>query len=298
MSNLVHRNCYLLLRALTIRLGSPKHQHHPRKQYRLHQDIPRRLRLRDKRDVLKLPLSFQSLRPQYQSVLAEYLSTGYWRCILEQSCIPQLLGYVLLLHDTLGMDNSLTQEAGSVVDGTKRPPLYLIGNDLTFVLNVTIEDFTVWTETGNVIVNKINNIFGAGDGSYGANDGIQTLQGTESPYTYTSTYTVTASPITWSAPSTPTWAAPSTGYGSKIKLYHSTKPQSNSLQLRLRSLSINLLHFGARVLLTMIFITGEHSSMEDRLITVVDDLFFSVVANMVEFHLVLCESQMENLRVA
>jgi hypothetical protein len=149
-----------------------------------------------------------------------------------------------------------------------------------------------------VIVNKINNVFGAGDNSYGANDGIQSLQGTQSPYTYTSTYTVTATPSAWSAPSTPTWAAPSTGYGSKINLYHSTRIQSNSLQLRLRSLSINLLHFGARVLLTMISITGEHSSMQDWPIKVVEDVFFPVVDNVIEFHLMLCESQIENLRLA
>lgn len=83
VSDLVRHQCYLQLRVLTIRLGSPKHQHHPRKQYCLHQDLPGRLGLRDKRDILKLSLSFQSLRPQHQSVLAEYLPAGYWRCILE-----------------------------------------------------------------------------------------------------------------------------------------------------------------------------------------------------------------------
>lgn len=122
----------------------------------------------------------------------------------------------MLPYDSFGIENSLTREAGSVADGTKRPPLYLIGNDLTFAVNVTIEDFTVWTESGNAIVNKINNVFGSGDNSYGANDGIKSLQGTESSYAYTSTYTVTATPSAWSAPSTPTWAACSTGYGSMI----------------------------------------------------------------------------------
>lgn len=108
---------------------------------------------------------------------------------------------------------------GSVADGTKRGPLTLIGNDLTFVTNVSIEDFTLWTDTGNQIVNKINNIFGSGDDNYGTNNGIKTLKATESPYTYTSTYTVTATPSNWKAPSTPTWAAPSTGYGSKFTTF-------------------------------------------------------------------------------
>ncbi|CEJ61946.1 Putative Glycoside hydrolase family 28 protein [Penicillium brasilianum] len=108
--------------------------------------------------------------------------------------------------------------SGSVADGTKRGPLTLIGNDLTFVTNVSIEDFTLWTDTGNQIVNKINNIFGSGDDSYGTNNGIKTLKATESPYTYTSTYTVTATPSNWKAPSTPTWAAPSTGYGTSTPI--------------------------------------------------------------------------------
>lgn len=79
-----------------------------------------------------------------------------------------------------------------------------------------MEEFSVWTETGTTVVNKISNIFGTGDDSYGENDGIESLQSGESPYTYTSTYTITASPTNWQAPSTPTWALPSTGYGSKF----------------------------------------------------------------------------------
>ncbi|KAJ5355541.1 uncharacterized protein N7496_012753 [Penicillium cataractarum] len=108
--------------------------------------------------------------------------------------------------------------SGSVADGTTRGPLNLIGNDLTFVTNVSIEDFTVWTDTGDRIVNKINNIFGSGDDSYGTNDGIKTLRASELPYTYTSSYTVTATPSDWYAPSTPTWAAPSTGYGTSTPI--------------------------------------------------------------------------------
>ncbi|CAG8205748.1 unnamed protein product [Penicillium salamii] len=110
---------------------------------------------------------------------------------------------------------------GSVSQGTKRPPLYLIANDLTFATNVTVEDFTVWTETGTTVLNKISNIFGTGDNSYGSNDGIKSLDKGESPSPYTSTYTITASPTNWQAPSTPTWAVPSTGYGtaSPIPVY-------------------------------------------------------------------------------
>ncbi|KAJ5739720.1 CAZyme family GH28 [Penicillium manginii] len=108
--------------------------------------------------------------------------------------------------------------SGSVADGSKRPPLYLIANDLTFALNVTVEDFTIWTESGTQIVNKINNVFGIGDDSYGANNGIKSLSGTESPSTYTSSYTVTATPTNWEAPTTPSWAAPSTGYGTSTPI--------------------------------------------------------------------------------
>ncbi|RAH46337.1 putative rhamnogalacturonase [Aspergillus brunneoviolaceus CBS 621.78] len=111
--------------------------------------------------------------------------------------------------------------SGSVAQGTVRPPLYLIANDLTYATNVTIEDFTVWTETGTTVVNKINNVFGTGDNSYGANDGIKSLAPGATPTTYTSTYTITASPTGWTAPASPTWAVPSTGYGtaSPIPVY-------------------------------------------------------------------------------
>ncbi|KAJ5985550.1 hypothetical protein N7499_008165 [Penicillium canescens] len=110
---------------------------------------------------------------------------------------------------------------GSVADGVKRPPLYLIANDLTYATNVTVEDFSIWTEAGTSVVNKISNIFGTGDNSYGPNNGIAPLNSGQSPYTYTSTYTITASPTGWKTPSTPTWAAPSTGYGtaSPIPVY-------------------------------------------------------------------------------
>ncbi|KAJ5523811.1 CAZyme family GH28 [Penicillium frequentans] len=111
--------------------------------------------------------------------------------------------------------------SGSVADGAARPPLYLFANDLTFATNVTVEDFTVWTESGSSVVNKISNIFGTGDDSYGSSDGIRSLSQGESPSSYTSTYTITASPTNWQAPSTPTWALPSTGYGtaSPIPVY-------------------------------------------------------------------------------
>lgn len=107
---------------------------------------------------------------------------------------------------------------GSVANGALRPPLYLIANDLTFAKNVTVEDFSIWTETGTNVVNHISNVFGKGDNSYGTNDGIPSLSAGQAPYTYTSAYTITASPTSWKAPSTPTWAVASTGYGSKFLL--------------------------------------------------------------------------------
>jgi hypothetical protein len=91
----------------------------------------------------------------------------------------------------------------------------LVANDLTFATNVTVEEFSVWTETDDYVVNKINNVFGKGDNSYGPNNGIKTLAPGETPVPYTSTITVTASPTDWVVPPSPTWAVPNTGYGSK-----------------------------------------------------------------------------------
>ncbi|KAK9575064.1 hypothetical protein V6Z90_010061 [Aspergillus fumigatus] len=111
--------------------------------------------------------------------------------------------------------------SGSVANGVQRPPLYLIANDLTYATNVTVEDFTVWTESGSSIVNKISNVFGHGDDSYGPNNGLVSLGAAEQPHTYTSTNIITASPTGWVPPKSPTWAAPSTGYGtaSPIPVY-------------------------------------------------------------------------------
>ncbi|UDD55912.1 hypothetical protein AFCA_003497 [Aspergillus flavus] len=110
---------------------------------------------------------------------------------------------------------------GSVADGAKRPPLYLIANDLTFATNVTVEDVSVWTETGDSVVNKISNVFGIGDGTYGVNDGIEELGVGEVPTAYTRTVTVTETPTGWVEPGLPAWAAPSTGFGtaSPIPVY-------------------------------------------------------------------------------
>ncbi|KAJ3956676.1 hypothetical protein N0V92_006766 [Colletotrichum tropicale] len=105
--------------------------------------------------------------------------------------------------------------SGSVADGAKRPPLYLIANDLTYATNVTVEDFSLWTESGTYVVNKISNIFGNGDNSYGAGDGIKSLTSKQSPTAYTSTYTISTKPTGWAVPPSPMWAAASTGYGSK-----------------------------------------------------------------------------------
>ncbi|KAM0209972.1 hypothetical protein ACHAPA_008211 [Fusarium lateritium] len=108
--------------------------------------------------------------------------------------------------------------SGSVADGAKRPPLFLVANDLSFATNVTVEDFSLWTESGTSVVNKISNIYGHGDNSYGSADGIKSLTSGQSPTPYTSTYTITAKPTGWTAPSLPTWAAASTGYGTDVPI--------------------------------------------------------------------------------
>ncbi|KIM93395.1 glycoside hydrolase family 28 protein [Oidiodendron maius Zn] len=110
---------------------------------------------------------------------------------------------------------------GSLADGALRPPLYLIGNDLFLTDSVTIEDFSLWTEEGSYIVNKINNIYGYGDDVYGPNDGLGippsgTTDVTLS--TFTSSYTISASPTGWVEPAFPTWAAASTGYGTAVPI--------------------------------------------------------------------------------
>lgn len=153
--------------------------------------------------------------------------------------------------------------SGSVADGVRRPPLYLVANDLSFATNVTVEDFSVWTESGTTVVNKISNIFGTGDDSYGSSNGIKSLGAGESPSPYSSTYTITASPTGWKAPATPTWAVPSTGYGSKHFAWFFFLSFSIRklifLQRHLPFRSIAQLLCGVQVVWIMICITGEAS---------------------------------------
>ncbi|KAJ4168771.1 hypothetical protein NW754_010699 [Fusarium falciforme] len=81
-----------------------------------------------------------------------------------------------------------------------------------------VEDFSIWTESGTSVVNKISNVYGHSDDSYGEADRIKSLASGQSPTPYTSTYTVTATPSGWTAPSFPTWAAASTGYGTDVPI--------------------------------------------------------------------------------
>ncbi|KKY20690.1 putative endo-rhamnogalacturonase f [Phaeomoniella chlamydospora] len=115
---------------------------------------------------------------------------------------------------------------GSVANGANRPPLYLIGNDLKITQNVTIKDFSLWTENGDFVVNHVNNIYGTGDDVYGPNDGLGTLPSTSvsSLPTFTSTITVTTSPSGWVEPTLPTWAVASTGYGTAVPIPVYTPP--------------------------------------------------------------------------
>ncbi|KAF5505520.1 Rhamnogalacturonase A [Colletotrichum siamense] len=108
--------------------------------------------------------------------------------------------------------------SGSVADGAKRPPLYLIANDLTYATNVTVEGFSLWTESGTYVLNKISNIFGNSDNSYGVGDDIKSLTSKQSPTAYTSTHTISTTPTGWAIPPSPTWAAASTGYGTDVPI--------------------------------------------------------------------------------
>jgi hypothetical protein len=106
---------------------------------------------------------------------------------------------------------------GSVANGALRPPLYLIGNDLFLTDTVTVEDFSLWTETGDYVVNHVNNIYGKGDDVYGPNDGLGLVPiGATALPIFTSSYTITATPTGWAEPAFPTWAVANTGYGSML----------------------------------------------------------------------------------
>lgn len=107
---------------------------------------------------------------------------------------------------------------GSVANGVKRPPVTFIGNDLFLTDSITIEDFSLWTEEGTQVVNKINNAYGHGDNVYSPNNGLGVSNGQSPLPTFTHAVTVTTSPPGWVSPTFPAWAVASTGYGSALHL--------------------------------------------------------------------------------
>ncbi|TVY90983.1 putative rhamnogalacturonase E [Lachnellula willkommii] len=118
--------------------------------------------------------------------------------------------------------------SGSIIDGvapgkspindTEKPALYLIANDLTGAINITVEDVSVWTESGGDVINHISNFYGTGDNVYGPNDGLEILAPSETPTPYSTAYTITASPTGWVQPPAPTWIAASTGWGTSAPI--------------------------------------------------------------------------------
>lgn len=104
---------------------------------------------------------------------------------------------------------------GSIVEGAVRPPLRLRASNLTNAINVTILDFSVWTEIGKYVENQIANFFGTGDDVYGPNNGLKTLSAGEIATSYTTSVSLTASPTGWTVPTVPVWAVGCSGYGSK-----------------------------------------------------------------------------------
>lgn len=161
-----------------------------------------------------------------QPILAIGQHTRHWRCRSHQHYFQELLGYVALRFHTFDALRILIRNViGSIVDGAlagkspippkEKPALYFIANDLVGANNISIEDFSVWTESGGDVINQIANVYGKGDGVYGPNDGLKTLAPSATFTPYSSKYTITASPTGWVEPSKPTWAAGETGWGSK-----------------------------------------------------------------------------------
>lgn len=83
-----------------------------------------------------------------------------------------------------------SQSTGSVADGAIQPPLSLQANNLTFARNFSVSDFSLRTETGTIVLNKITDVFTTPGSVKDADSGIPVM-GLEA---YTSSISVTTSP--------------------------------------------------------------------------------------------------------
>lgn len=160
---------------------------------------------------------------------------------------------------------------GSVYNGTKYAVIRTIASNLTDAIDITIEDFSVWTEVGNYVVNQISNFFGTGDNVYGPNNGISSLPPGATPTSYTTNITITASPTGWVKPGVPTWAVGSTGYGSAYLFLVENQlvwwQILTFIQLRALSLYTPLRRCGTSMLwmVTTTSTTGDRSRLRERI---------------------------------
>jgi len=101
---------------------------------------------------------------------------------------------------------------GTVNNGVSRGPIVIRGSNVIPLTNITLQDFNMWTENKNVVVNRCNNVYGTG---YCARE----LAGDHAtPTSFASTVTVNTRPTGFVQPTRPAWGVGATGYGLTVPI--------------------------------------------------------------------------------
>ena len=98
---------------------------------------------------------------------------------------------------------------GHVNNGVSRGPIVIRGSDIVPLQGITLEDFDMWTFTGNEIINQCKNVYGTG---YCAAAGSGTAA-------FTTSVTTTVTPSGYVSPTSPAWGIEGYGTTDPIPIY-------------------------------------------------------------------------------
>lgn len=98
---------------------------------------------------------------------------------------------------------------GTVHEGSSRGPIVIRGSNVVPATNITLDNFEMWTETGNEIIHQCRNVYGKG---YCARE----LPSGATPTEFSSSITINSAPTGFVKPGPPAWG--NSGYGVTLSI--------------------------------------------------------------------------------